>query len=75
MVGCGDKKEETVDIDITALKGPTAMGMVKMMEDSGAGTEETTVDGNSYHFTIAASVDEVTPKLVFSISMPFAERI
>ncbi len=64
MVGCGDKKEETVDIDITALKGSTAMGMVKMMEDSGAGTEETMVDGNSYHFTIAASVDEVTPKLV-----------
>lgn len=41
-------------ISVTALKGPTAMGMVKMMEDANA----------SYQFHIAASVDEVTPALV-----------
>ncbi len=64
MAGCGKKKEETVDINITALKGPTAMGMVKMMEDIGADAEGFTEDGNPYQFTIAASVDEVTPKLV-----------
>lgn len=39
---------------ITALKGPTAMGMVKMMKD----------DAGTYDFAIAAAIDEVTPKLV-----------
>lgn len=38
---------------VSAMKGPTAMGMVKMMD----GTE-------TYDFTIAAAVDEITPKLV-----------
>lgn len=51
-------KEGTVRV--MALKGPTAMGMVKLMEDAEAGA----VNGNDYDFTIAASVDEVTPKLV-----------
>jgi NitT/TauT family transport system substrate-binding protein len=43
-----------------ALKGPTAMGMVSFMDevDSGAITD------NNYTFEIAASIDEVTPKLV-----------
>lgn len=57
--GCG-KKQETDVVNITALKGPTAMGMVKLMEDS----EENSENGGGYHFTIAASVDEVTPKLL-----------
>ncbi len=39
---------------IAALKGPTAMGMVKLMEDASP----------NYEFTIAASADEITPKLV-----------
>lgn len=41
-------------VRIAALKGPTAMGMVQMMRD----------DGDEYEFTLAASADEVTPKLV-----------
>ena len=50
---------------MAALKGPTAMGMVKLMSDSDAAAEsgeETT--GNTYEFTLAASADEVTPKLM-----------
>ena len=39
---------------VAALKGPTAMGMVQMME---------TMD-QPYGFTIAASADEITPHLV-----------
>ena len=39
---------------VTALKGPTAMGMVKMMSDY----EE------SYDFTVSAAIDEVTTNLV-----------
>ena len=51
--------EETA-VRVMALKGPTAMGMVKLMDTAEAGP----VNGNAYEFTIAASADEVTPKLV-----------
>ena len=51
--------EETA-VNVMALKGPTAMGMVQLMDSAEAGP----VGGNSYTFTIAASADEVTPKLV-----------
>lgn len=40
--------------NVIALKGPTAMGMVKMMSDG----------DEAYDFTIAAAIDEVTPLLV-----------
>ena len=49
-----------VDMNVTALKGPTAMGMVKFMNDC----EEETITDNNYNFSIAASIDEVTPKIV-----------
>ena len=51
---------EETDVRVMALKGPTAMGMVQLMDTAEAGP----VNGNSYTFTIAASADEVTPKLV-----------
>ena len=43
---------------VAALKGPTAMGMVKMMSDDAAKEEPT------FDFNIYASADEITPKLV-----------
>ena len=43
---------------VAALKGPTAMGMVKMMSDDAAS------DSPLYDFNIYASADEITPKLV-----------
>ena len=49
-----------VDMNVTSLKGPTAMGMVKFMNDC----EEETITDNNYNFSIAASIDEVTPKIV-----------
>ena len=49
-----------VDVNVMALKGPTAMGMVKMMDDVDNGT----LTDENYQFAIAASADEVTPKLV-----------
>lgn len=51
---------EPVDVNIVALKGPTAMGMVSFMNqvDSGA------IVDNQYQFSIVASVDEVPPMLV-----------
>lgn len=51
--------EETT-VRVMALKGPTAMGMVQLMDTAEAGP----VNGNNYEFTIAASADEVTPRLV-----------
>ena len=65
MTGCGAQKSaqtssDPVDVNVIALKGPTAMGMVSFMDKSEAGD----ITDNSYHFEIAAAVDEVTPKLV-----------
>ena len=50
---------EPADIRIAGLKGPTSMGMVKLMEDAENGEA-----ANNYTFTIAGSADEVTPKLI-----------
>ena len=41
------------------LKGPTTMGMVKLLSDSDAG-----LTANKYEYTIAAAADELTPKLL-----------
>lgn len=62
MAGSEEPEEspEPVDVRIMALKGPTAMGMVKLMEDA---KQQSTADGK-YQFEIVASADEVTPKLV-----------
>lgn len=60
LIGCSTTttKEEEITAKVAALKGPTAMGMVKMMEDEKNNTE------NDYEFMIAGSPDELTPKLV-----------
>lgn len=55
-----DDPAEPVDVNVIALKGPTAMGMVSFMDKADAGE----MADNSYHFEIAAAVDEVSPKLV-----------
>ena len=49
-----------VKVRVAALRGPTAMGMVKLMEDSGEGS----VNGNSYEFTVVGAPTEITPMLV-----------
>lgn len=51
---------ELTDVNVAALKGPTAMGMVKLMDDSDNGD----TGANHYNFTIAASPDEITPQIV-----------
>ncbi|SFP34188.1 NitT/TauT family transport system substrate-binding protein [Oscillibacter sp. PC13] len=45
---------------IAALKGPTAMGLVKLMSDAENGGEVS----NDYTFTLAGAADEVTPALI-----------
>lgn len=67
LTGCGSSNEsqdntketEPVEVNVTALKGPTAMGMVSLMDDVDNGK----VDSENYKYTIAASIDEVTPAI------------
>lgn len=49
-----------MDINIAALKGPTALGLVDFMSKVEAGE----IKDNNYKFTIATKIDEVLPKLV-----------
>lgn len=48
-----------MDINVAALKGPTAIGMVKLMDDAKNGKT-----ANNYEFKIAAAADEFTSSLV-----------
>ena len=50
---------DKTDIKVAALKGPTSMGMVKIMEDSSNGKA-----ANNYTFTIAGAPDEITAGIV-----------
>ena len=51
--------EEPVTTRVAALKGPTAMGMVKLMSD-----DPQSAEGPLYAFTLAGAADEVTPSLI-----------
>ena len=48
-----------IDMKIAALKGATAIGMVKMMEDASLGEAM-----NNYQFSIAGTADEITAGLI-----------
>ena len=48
-----ETEAEPVDVDVMALKGPTAMGMVKFMDEVDSGS----VTSENYNFSIAASAD------------------
>lgn len=50
---------EKTTIRIGGLKGPTSIGMVKLMED-----DETNSTANDYDFTVAGSADGLTPLLI-----------
>lgn len=76
LSGCGGRQEQTgtvsesspaetqstepVKVTVAALKGPTAMGMVRFMDLTDRGEEK----GADYSFSISASADEVTPGLI-----------
>ncbi|MBR2672516.1 MAG: ABC transporter substrate-binding protein [Oscillospiraceae bacterium] len=50
---------EGVTIRLGGLKGPTSMGMVKLLDDA-----ENGLTANTYEFTMAGSADELTPKFM-----------
>ena len=66
-----EKEEATVapaSFNIGALKGPTSMGLAKMIHDAEAsqsGDESATASlSNDYTFTLAGSPDELTPAFI-----------
>jgi hypothetical protein len=62
LTACGQKEEVSTEPAVTAkvaaLKGPTSMGMVKMMADQKDAKEK------NYEFTIGSSPDEIAPKFL-----------
>ena len=50
---------DPIDVNVMALKGPTAMGMVEFMNEADSGT----ITDNNYHFNITAATDEVSAAL------------
>ena len=48
------------DVSVAALRGPTAMGLAKLMYDSENGVS----DGNAYTFTLEGAPDAVVPMIV-----------
>ncbi|MBQ8496397.1 MAG: ABC transporter substrate-binding protein [Clostridia bacterium] len=59
LVSCTQDKAEDVTVRVAALKGPTGMGMVQLMENDSLGTTE-----NDYEFTLAASPEEVSAAVI-----------
>lgn len=55
----GDTAATGVTVRLGGLKGPTSMGMVKLLADNEDGTT-----ANGYEFTMSGSADELTPKLL-----------
>lgn len=54
------EEKQPVTLDITALKGPTGMGLVQFMDEVKNGN----ITDNEYNFTIANSPDEITSNIV-----------
>lgn len=55
----GQTDPDAVEVRVAALKGPTAMGMVKFMND----VDQQLITDEAYSFRIVASPDEVTPQI------------
>ena len=50
---------KAIDINVAVLKGPTAIGMVKLMSEAEAKTAK-----NNYTFTVAGTADEITASII-----------
>lgn len=61
LLGCGDSKasNEKTAVSLGGLKGPTSIGMVKLLDDAEKGAT-----ANEYTFTMAGSADELTPSFL-----------
>lgn len=60
LLSCsGGEEKEAPTIKTYALKGPTGMGMAKLIEENENGESD-----NKYDFTLASSPDEVTAEII-----------
>lgn len=50
---------EKIDVSVAALKGPTAMGLVQMIDQSEQG-----LTANNYSLTVAGAADEITAGII-----------
>ncbi len=57
VAGCG--KKESAQVRIGAMKGPTTIGLLQLMDEAENGAAD-----NEYTFTMAVGADELTPLLV-----------
>ena len=58
MVGCTTNEDVQKTIRVASLKGPTSIGLVKLVEDN-----KNVESKNKYDFFITATVDEIVAKL------------
>jgi len=54
-----EDNNEKIEINVAALKGPTGMGMVKLMEEAEGGNL-----ANNYQFTVAGEADVISTGLI-----------
>jgi len=59
FAGCNQKPAEKIELRIGALKGPTALGMLQLMEKAEAKTT-----ANQYSFTLAGAPEEISAKMI-----------
>ena len=60
LIGCAaDEPDVSAKINIGCMKGPTAIGMIKLFSDSDEG-----ITHNTYHYTIAGTADELSTALI-----------
>lgn len=55
----GTDEDDKVKVNIASLKGPTSMGLVKIMEDNENGESV-----NNYNFNVVGTPDEISPGIV-----------
>ncbi|MDR2546164.1 MAG: PhnD/SsuA/transferrin family substrate-binding protein [Lachnospiraceae bacterium] len=64
FIGCTSSSSSSsgigVDVRIAVLKGPTAIGIIKLMDEA----ENGQIKPNRYSFQVAGSVDELVPAII-----------
>ena len=56
---CGCSSKSTTEIRVGSLKGPTTIGLLKLMDDNSNGESK-----NTYTFEMASAADELLPKMI-----------
>lgn len=59
-----DKTVQTAEFRIAGMKGPTTMGMTKLMKDAEANNADSEYKGNIYNVTMYGTAAEINPLLI-----------